>query len=201
MHSSIKLLAGAVFAALSIGQADAAITGLHSTGSDVSGGIDQAWTVDGGPAYVIANPGAIGWVGNTASSSWISNDPSTFGGGGPFTYSTTFTATAGKNVLQGLIAADDQGAIYLNGNLVFTGDGTNLGPWGYFQSFQITTGFTLGLNTLSVLVPNNIVGANDGPTGLQLTAVPELSTWAMMLAGFAGLGFVGYRRQKATVAA
>jgi hypothetical protein len=26
-------------------------------------------------------------------------------------------------------------------------------------------------------------------------AVPELSTWAMMLAGFAGLGFAGYRRR------
>jgi hypothetical protein len=25
-------------------------------------------------------------------------------------------------------------------------------------------------------------------------AVPEPSTWAMMLLGFAGLGFVGYRR-------
>jgi hypothetical protein len=31
--------------------------------------------------------------------------------------------------------------------------------------------------------------------GVSLTAVPELSTWAMMLAGFAGLGFVGYRRR------
>jgi hypothetical protein len=29
------------------------------------------------------------------------------------------------------------------------------------------------------------------------SAVPEASTWAMMLAGFAGLGFVGYRRNKA----
>ncbi len=28
-------------------------------------------------------------------------------------------------------------------------------------------------------------------------AVPELSTWAMMLIGFAGLGFAGYRRAKA----
>jgi hypothetical protein len=28
------------------------------------------------------------------------------------------------------------------------------------------------------------------------TAVPEASTWLMMLAGFAGLGFVGYRRPK-----
>jgi hypothetical protein len=29
------------------------------------------------------------------------------------------------------------------------------------------------------------------------TAVPELSTWAMMLAGFGALGFAGYRRNKA----
>jgi hypothetical protein len=28
-------------------------------------------------------------------------------------------------------------------------------------------------------------------------AVPEPSTWVMMLAGFAGLGFLGYRRNRA----
>jgi hypothetical protein len=28
------------------------------------------------------------------------------------------------------------------------------------------------------------------------TAVPEPSTWAMMLLGFAGLGFAGYRRSR-----
>jgi hypothetical protein len=34
------------------------------------------------------------------------------------------------------------------------------------------------------------------------SAVPEPATWAMMLAGFAGLGFLGYRRNKmASVAA
>jgi hypothetical protein len=31
---------------------------------------------------------------------------------------------------------------------------------------------------------------------VSITGVPELSTWAMMLAGFAGLGFVGYRRRE-----
>lgn len=36
---------------------------------------------------------------------------------------------------------------------------------------------------------------------LVMAGVPEASTWAMMLAGFAGLGFVGYRRsQRAQVA-
>jgi hypothetical protein len=37
-------------------------------------------------------------------------------------------------------------------------------------------------------------------TNVSLTAVPEVSTWAMMLAGFVGLGFVGYRRQKSVQA-
>ena len=33
------------------------------------------------------------------------------------------------------------------------------------------------------------------------TGVPEPSTWAMMLAGFLGLGFAGYRRMKVSRAA
>jgi hypothetical protein len=32
-------------------------------------------------------------------------------------------------------------------------------------------------------------------------AAPELSTWAMMLAGFAGLGYAGYRRENMSRAA
>ena len=41
-------------------------------------------------------------------------------------------------------------------------------------------------------------------TAFTAAAVAEPSTWAMMLAGFAGLGFAGYRRAKkghATLAA
>jgi hypothetical protein len=41
----------------------------------------------------------------------------------------------------------------------------------------------------------------DGGPGWVLyspaeTPVPESSTWAMMLVGFAGLGFAGYRRSR-----
>ena len=42
--------------------------------------------------------------------------------------------------------------------------------------------------------------AYDFGTGLTLT-VPESSTWAMMLLGFAGLGFAGYRRSRKAAAA
>ena len=33
----------------------------------------------------------------------------------------------------------------------------------------------------------------------QVTAVPEPSTWAMMLLGFAGVGFAAYRRKRSTL--
>jgi hypothetical protein len=37
-----------------------------------------------------------------------------------------------------------------------------------------------------------LVAAVSGISGV----VPESSTWAMMLVGFAGLGFAGYRKTK-----
>jgi hypothetical protein len=39
--------------------------------------------------------------------------------------------------------------------------------------------------------------------GVSVTTanVPEPSTWAMMLLGFAGLGFAGYRRTRVAVSA
>ena len=51
----------------------------------------------------------------------------------------------------------------------------------------------------------NIVGfytaANGNTIGFE-TTVPEPSTWAMMLLGFAGLGFLGYRKvRQGTLAA
>jgi hypothetical protein len=44
-----------------------------------------------------------------------------------------------------------------------------------------------GANILTYAFPN-------GSSGPPPPAAPELSTWAMMLLGFAGLGYIGYRR-------
>lgn len=47
------------------------------------------------------------------------------------------------------------------------------------------------------------VSANEAFTPFQMSigsAVPEPSTWALMLAGFAGLGFVGYRFSRKSAA-
>jgi hypothetical protein len=62
-----------------------------------------------------------------------------------------------------------------------------------------------GKNILDFNVVNYAQNGGN-PSGLNVqfnpvSGVPEVSTWAMMLAGFAGLGFVGYRRNKSVSAA
>jgi hypothetical protein len=42
--------------------------------------------------------------------------------------------------------------------------------------------------------------STNNPGTLTFTAVPEPSTWAMMLLGFAGLAFAGYRASRRTTA-
>jgi hypothetical protein len=203
-----------------VGQANAdPITTLYSTGVDGSGNplpdgsVDPHYTVTGGAlapnAYAIGNPGGVGWVGNTATSQWISPDPSTYGGLGPFTYTTTFSL-AGLNPataqISGMWSTDDQAQMYLNGNLVVTSPSVFTGPWSYFAPFTITSGFQAGVNTLTFVVPNGTeLGAGpQGPTGMQVqmtgtaNTVPEPAS--LTLVGLGALSLAGYgwrRRHKA----
>jgi uncharacterized protein (TIGR03118 family) len=85
------------------------------------------------------------------------------------------------------------------GVFVGTLDGSNGSPlvidglWG----LTIGNGSAAGsLNTLFFTAGPN--GENDGLFGSL--AVPEPSTWAMLLLGFAGLGFAGYRASRKSVA-
>ncbi len=82
-----------------------------------------------------------------------------------------------------------------------------------FTSFSPTTNFTGGFVGWEGLDPTGLsettygahVGTFDGTMAEIVigTGVPEPSTWAMMLLGFAGLGFAGYRgsRKSATLVA
>ena len=51
-----------------------------------------------------------------------------------------------------------------------------------------------GINDLGQIV-GFYADANSNTIGFE-TTIPEPSTWAMMLAGFAGLGFLGYRKAR-----
>ncbi len=81
------------------------------------------------------------------------------------------------------------------GAFLGTLDGRNGSPLSIDGLWALTTGNgAMGgsLNTLYFTAGPN--GENDGLFG-GLTAAPEPSTWAMMVLGFAGLGFAGYRRR------
>ena len=68
---------------------------------------------------------------------------------------------------------------------------------GVFTSFDPPGSASTTINGIND--KGDIVGFYTNPTtdttdGFVGTPVPEPSTWAMMLAGFAGLGFLGYRK-------
>lgn len=58
-------------------------------------------------------------------------------------------------------------------------------------------GYTITLDTY-VSAPNG-GGDSSGVLYATVSGVPEISTWAMMLLGFAGLGFVGHRASRRNV--
>jgi hypothetical protein len=64
-------------------------------------------------------------------------------------------------------------------------------PW-TLETFSFST--TGG--ALAFLAPGPSNQQGDLITNVTLSSVPEASTWAMMLVGFTGLGFAGYRKAK-----
>jgi hypothetical protein len=70
-----------------------------------------------------------------------------------------------------------------------------VGQWnGYSYTFTAptTASYTLDYNFVAGLTPaKDVLLAN-----VNISAVPEPSTWAMMILGFAGLGFMAYRRKQ-----
>ena len=190
----------------------AVITGLFNTGVDGSnvalsqpdgtsnGAIDSHYQVispNSGQAVTYKHPA---YIANSPTSSWISYSSNGEPGNGVATFLTTFTLTGSSTAgaaISGLWAVDNIGEIFLNGH--DTGIGLAFGYPAFQQlhAFSITNSdwFVVGENQLTFVVTD--VGP---PLALRVdgltAAVPEPSTWAMMILGFLGVGFMAYRRKE-----
>jgi hypothetical protein len=150
------------------------------------------------------------------SPAWDVRDE-TIGVGNYFAEQWLATVTGTVRVTD-LYVPGDNYYIYDNGSLVattsasdctsFSPDGCTVG--GSFYTADPNAAWSLSQFAHASFLANAgdivTIQATSLPTGysdstVAITQVPELSTWAMMLIGFAGLGFAGYRRAKAVPAA
>ncbi len=196
---------------------------LYNTGVDAAGvattgnGADLHWTLAGGPAYTGAtnNTFPIGpWISEDATSRWVTPTDNaatlTDAADNTYTFTETFSLAgydAATAAFTGRYAADNAvDSITLNGVALASSPG-GFSSWTSFDSTGGT--FNAGDNTLTFVVRNFANGGGPNPAGLlvQVTgtadlagAVPEASTWALMIAGFGMVGFA-MRRRSATLTA
>ena len=96
------------------------------------------------------------------------------------------------------IGSDDGEYLYIGGTQVLANPG--------IHPYSTVTGsvfLTAGMHPFEVQYDQlEYVAAQSSlavPDGVTIGSVPEPSTWAMMLMGFAGLGYAGYRKARTAV--
>ena len=151
------------------------LSGANNNGLLPAGALDTQFSITCAPPGVTAttpvviNPGSIpgGWLPNGPNSQWIGADPNAAGLQGVYCYTLSFNIPCPPNVpikgsITGRWAADNTGAIHLNGQP--TGNTLpDLLGFVNWQAFNVTNGFLAGVNTLTFYVTNH-----NGPTGLRL---------------------------------
>ena len=87
------------------------------------------------------------------------------------------------------------------GNLLMTVSSSNFSTIPTYGFFQIEESLSAPFSRILINGAGNIEAQDEGlitgfvfPPITPTSAVPEPSTWAMMLIGFAGLGYAAYRR-------
>lgn len=121
------------------------------------------------------------------------------------TNGVTLSTLSGSHVINLIVGDPGPGGIY-TGNKSLIGSPPDRDPYilgtGYF-SFTVTglselsriSGVNFNLGTSESWTAGTSVCVEGCGGGGNQPAVPEPSTWAMMLLGFLGLGFMAYRRR------
>jgi PEP-CTERM motif len=170
-------------------EASVALFNTGVVGPD-TGAIDPNYAlIGGGQAITYFNPA---YFGDGSTSRWVSLSSTGTPGGSTLTFETTFLADS-TDLVSGSWGVDNFGSIVVNGTTVAQLFGTDVNNFNQLHPFTFSP--VVGLNTLDVVVTDT-----GEPTAFRIDgfagAVPEPSTWAMMILGFVGLGFMAYRRKR-----
>jgi hypothetical protein len=188
-----------------VGSAQASVVNLFSTGvgdtgtalAGPDGTLDTHYNVIASTGSVL--PGSavtyfnVAYAPNSTTSEWISNSIDGTPGLQTITFRTTFTVTDAPTLITGLWGADNSGSIVLNGATTVASLPAPGDPTDNFNNLHLVS-FLAGVGTDTL----DFVITDTGPPlafRFEVAAVPEPSTWAMMILGFAGLGFMAYRRK------
>lgn len=118
-----------------------------------------------------------------------------FAGGNPVNIdnpgmvNTVFPNDGGGNDGTAFQTTPEQGVLVVNGSAVITYGGDVTPDSTNTLTFIIADANDNELDTTAF-----IQGLGNAPPSVGPSGTPEPATWAMMLLGFAGMGFVGYRR-------
>jgi hypothetical protein len=148
---------------------------------------------DPGLKWNVPTIGSLGWT--TASDVRLLFNPSEPGGNknSITIHSLTLTFfTANGSIFGSVSNAAD---------LVYSSTDPGNGKSGFLidvaaDQYQLVNAILAGGPDLRLGISASLVNATGGPDSFTaIAAVPEPSTWAMMLLGFCGLGFMAYRRK------
>ena len=154
-----------------------------------SGGINATFTASGGPGGFQINPTFFSFSGNvllTPGTLGQSNEALGITFSAPLTSFSANFATNGPGPLD--LTALSGG---LGGTMVGSSSATG----------TVVTTFPEGTIGFSGATFDSIILADSNDPNFSLgsftvnSAVPQPSTWAMMIIGFAGIGFIAYRRK------
>jgi hypothetical protein len=158
------------------------------------------------------NSNVKGTGGGTITLPFASNmfPPNSTGGDDSTAFETAFFkgnfTLSAPEAVEFQLGSDDDSFIYVDGVLI----GQNPGVHGVTNVDFTSAVLPAGMNTIEVFYADRhtsgaFLSLNLETSGVVITppppGVPEVSTWAMLLVGFAGLGLAGYRQsRKASVA-
>jgi hypothetical protein len=140
---------------------------------DISTGVAQWWlTAVPGPPFVvgpapIATPPCSAWVPATGSAKWVGTSGSNSGAKGDYTYELSFCLcwTFQNAQINLKLWSDNHAKLFFNGSPTTPPATVNNPPFtGSGLAVNITSGFIVGMNKLTVVVTNN-----EGPTGMLLS--------------------------------